>query len=328
MLLNRFIRVKIWSANGGSVEYDNKVDTTWGISAGSINLNKVLCPSELSFGDCNSALLELQIFGLTGVELNGRKIQLMVEDTVQEDKYLATETDDPIVTEDNISLHGGFSSALETTSLFVGYIESSKTDYERTYRDIVAYDWLYYHKNDNVWEWLSAWWWDWRQSHSLQQPNLSDVTNAFLNMLVSDLELPNYDISPITNWLDFQPLFSGVPTPLLENYITVEQMMKYLFELQISCPYINGSGVLTFFQITSAISAVVDKSIPENKYEHENCTWEDYNVLRINHSRISLDGDLKYSAYRTSGNTVYHSYFDIVDNIFLYDIPATSTDPC
>lgn len=323
MLLERFIRLQIWKSDGTSIEYDNKIDDYWGITENSITLNKVICPTELSFGDINSSMLELQIFGLD-VDLNRRKIRLIAEDKVQEDTYLATEDDDPIVTENGEYLHGGFAYVDVNTTLFTGYVDVTQTDYERTYRDIVAYDWFYFHKDDNVWEWFIAWWSDYFQQQACY-PRISEFIPVFYSMLNDEYDMVHHNIGTIST-TDLEITFPSTGTPLTENCITISQLFKYIYEIECCFVYINGSGDIEIIQPHAPSLSLGGEpqdftTLSYTDYEHENSTFENYDTLQVNHFRASIEGALKLDSWiPLSYDTAwrfYHNYLDSVDNVFL-----------
>ena len=330
MLLERFIRVKIWDSTNTTVEYDNYDDTLtqpdWGVSAGSVNINKVICDTELSFGDTNASKLELQIFGLyeetidpqtgevvsrTNIPILGRKIQVIVEDDIQNDNYLVNEDDDILSTEDDESLHGGYSVTHEQTYLFTGFVESSKTDYESTYTDITAYDWFYFKGEQNVYQWLS--------SYLYVHPDgeLGQLMQAFIiqfvpaNMRTSDL---------YTNLLVNPTIYRAVVQTLLESkeLITIKTMFKCIYEIQCWCPYIDGEGII---RVKKFVSNMPTTSIAPDTYEHENSTWEDYTTYGIDYLRIYSNGNL----ITAGGSLNYDNAYDIPDALLLSRATVTNT---
>ena len=322
MLLNRFIRVRIYGANGESVAYDNKTDSTWGVSSNSISLNKVVCSEELSFGDTNSSMLELQIFGIEE-NLTGRKIVLTVEDLVENYKYLVDEEGNSIIDDDGNRIQAGTYNVQVNTALFTGYIESYKVNYELTEANIIAYDWFYFHKDDNIYSWFSTWYEDYLNTHSLAQPYMSNVVSAFFQMLNSTygLEYTQY----IPSLYDFQLRFDnagGIPSPIIDKYLTVSKMFKYIFELQLCFVYIDGSEVVQVTRPSTVMSDCVTLSY--EAYEHDNSEFEQYTTSFITHYRIFRNNSIIYERqYSYTGSST--SYFDIVDNLFLYGIQAYSS---
>lgn len=321
MLLKRFIRVRIYSANGSTVAYDNKTDTTWGITASSINLNRVICPSELVFGEPNSSMLELQVFGIEE-DLTGRKIVLTVEDLVENNYYLADESNNSIVTENDDRIQAGTWNTSVITPMFTGYIESYKANYELTEIDIVAYDWLYFHKDDNIYSWFSTWYENYLSTHSSDQPYMSNVVSAFFQMLNSTYGLEYTQYIPAL--YDFQLQFNnvgGIPSPIIDEYLTVSEMFKYIFELQLCFVYIDGAGVVQVVRPSTLISDCVTLSYED--YEHDNSEFEHYTTSFITDYRIFRSNSIVYKRqYSYTGSST--SYFDIVDNLFLYGIQAYS----
>ena len=99
----------------------------FGITAGSLNLEQILCDNELTFGQMCASKFEVECFNLN-TDVTGFKIEVYV-------------------TENKV-----------TKKLFSGIIDSSTTDNLGGYRDIIAYDDIYYKRALNVAEWWENYW--------------------------------------------------------------------------------------------------------------------------------------------------------------------------
>lgn len=128
MELNRFFKIKIINPNDNTDFYDNytigNTNSMIGISAGTMSLSEILCDNGFELGAYNSNSFEVQVFNLND-DVAGYKINVTYEDR----------SDNQHIVE---------------YPIFVGTIDSSKTDNMNGYRDIVAYDALYAIRNKDM----------------------------------------------------------------------------------------------------------------------------------------------------------------------------------
>ena len=127
MTLNRETRIRLISPDG-QTEYVTGNASGIGISQGSMNLNEMICDSELVFGSYCANKFEVELFGLTS-DVTGYKIE--VKDVFDENNPVA---------------------------LFTGIVESATRDTINESRKIVAYDQMYYTRDMNMASWWNTFW--------------------------------------------------------------------------------------------------------------------------------------------------------------------------
>ena len=245
-------------------------DLTTGIASGSMSLDELLVQGNISLGECNANKLEVQIFGLDDV--SNKKIKVWQTDLDGEN----------------------------LKNIFEGYVDSCKLDNLGYYRDIVAYDAIYYKGRLNVANWWTAFWLPDQQETS----TLKEIRESICDYL----EL-TYD-KDVTYFNDD---FVVTQTVTISN-LSFANMLKMICELQCTFPNITRDGHIEFLTLPK-IEEAIDIS---GLYEHESSTFETYTTELIDAVIIygsgeegvsSLDDDAKpNNAYTISGN------------IFTYDL--------
>ena len=245
-------------------------DLTTGIASGSMSLDELLVQGNISLGECNANKLEVQIFGLDDV--SNKKIKVWQTDLNGEN----------------------------LKNIFEGYVDSCKLDNLGYYRDIVAYDAIYYKGRLNVANWWTAFWLPEQQ----ETATLKEIRESICDYL----EL-TYDKS-VTYFNDD---FVVTQTVTISN-LSFANMLKMICELQCTFPNITRDGHIEFLTLPT-IEEAIDIS---GLYEHESSTFETYTTELIDAVIIygsgeegvsSLDDDVKpNNAYTISGN------------IFTYDL--------
>lgn len=245
-------------------------DLTTGIASGSMSLDELLVQGNISLGECNANKLEVQIFGLDDV--SNKKIKVWQTDLDGEN----------------------------LKNIFEGYVDSCKLDNLGYYRDIVAYDAIYYKGRLNVANWWTAFWLPDQQETS----TLKEIRESICDYL----EL-TYD-KDVTYLNDD---FVVTQTVTISN-LSFANMLKMICELQCTFPNITRDGHIEFLTLPK-IEEAIDIS---GLYEHESSTFETYTTELIDAVIIygsgeegvsSLDDDAKpNNAYTISGN------------IFTYDL--------
>ena len=131
MVLNRFTIINIYTQLLSEPAYTNYQDTIYarepvffGVAEGSMKLDKVLCESQLEFGTCGSAKFEAQLFDLSD-DVTGYYIEVRCKDTDEQ-------------------------GTVSITNLFWGRIDSAQYDSSNVYRQIIAYDEMYYIRDKDV----------------------------------------------------------------------------------------------------------------------------------------------------------------------------------
>lgn len=245
-------------------------DLTTGIASGSMSLDELLVQGNISLGECNANKLEVQIFGLDDV--SNKKIKVWQTDLNGEN----------------------------LKNIFEGYVDSCKLDNLGYYRDIVAYDAIYYKGRLNVANWWTAFWLPDQQ----ETATLKEIRESICDYL----EL-TYD----KNVTYFNDDFVVTQTVTISN-LSFANMLKMICELQCTFPNITRDGHIEFLTLPT-IEEAIDIS---GLYEHESSTFETYTTELIDAVIIygsgeegvsSLDDDAKpNNAYTISGN------------IFTYDL--------
>ena len=245
-------------------------DITTGIVSGSMSLDELLVQGNIVIGECNANKLEVQIFGLGDV--SNKKIKVWQTNELGED----------------------------LKNIFEGYVDSCKLDNLGYYRNIIAYDAIYYKGRLNVANWWTEFW----LPDLKETATLKEIRESICDYL--ELE---YD-KAITYFNDD---FIVSQTAVISN-LSFANMLKMICELQCTFPNITRDGKIEFLTLPK-IEEAIDIS---GLYEQESSTFETYNTELIDAIIIygssetgisSLDDDVKpNNAYTISGN------------IFTYDL--------
>ena len=245
-------------------------DITTGIVSGSMSLDELLVQGNIVIGECNANKLEVQIFGLGDV--SNKKIKVWQTNELGEDlKYI-----------------------------FEGYVDSCKLDNLGYYRNIIAYDAIYYKGRLNVANWWTEFW----LPDLKETATLKEIRESICDYL--ELE---YDKDATY----FNDDFIVSQNAVVSN-LSFANMLKMICELQCTFPNITRDGKIEFLTLPK-IEEAIDIS---GLYEQESSTFETYNTELIDAIIIygsnekgisSLDDDVKpNNAYSISGN------------IFTYDL--------
>ena len=239
-----------------------------GIASGTLRLKRSIVDTDIEFGVPIASEFSVELFNIEE-DLRGWEIEVSLKDTTQP-----------------VPIY---------TALFTGVIDSSKTDNIGHTRQIVAYDWIYYHRDDNVASWWNNYW----------QPatgySIKTVRNAFLQYLGFTTPTKSYvnDTDSIISW-------SSDDLPIMST-ITVGQVLKMLCEMQGTFPFIDPFGNLDFATLDDTYTVDIT-----GQYETGNSTWEDFTTDTITGvSLYSSSEDLL-----TSVGTVDNVY-NIAGNIWL-----------
>ena len=197
MAKERLLHVQIYNASNTDVQYDNFVDTSWGVSAGSASIESKIIDGDLAFGNLLSTIAEIQVFGLD-VTLANRKI---VISRVNREWNESTEEYDE-----------------EVYKLFTGFINSAETDYSGTYRDIVAYDWAFFNRGYNV----APFWNDyWTNHETTTLKALRDALLAYVSLPYVSKTLPRDNMEIRSNFTNQLEVFD------------FDELLRLLCELQL-----------------------------------------------------------------------------------------------
>lgn len=232
----------------------------FGITSGSLNLEQILCDNELTFGQMCASKFEVECFNLN-VDVTGFKIEVYV-------------------TENEI-----------TKKLFSGIIDSSTTDNLGGYRDIIAYDDIYYKRALNVAEWWENYW-EGKSKLTIKQLRES---------LCSYVEIP-YSTDTLINDDLLVPQYNHFTS------VTFNTLMTMLCEVSACFPHINNDGILEFITLNTELTTVPN-------YEKVNSTFEDYTTDTITGVAIFNSSNEFVKVRGEEGNT-----YNISNNIFLLSL--------
>ena len=265
MLITKIPIIKITKLNGNVIEINPQ--SSVGISSGTLKLKSAITSNSFSLGDMISSEFSVQLFNINE-NLEGCEIQLLLE-------------------ENGVR-----------TSKFKGIIDSSKKDNTDIYRDVIAYDWFYYHREDDISNWWNNFWASSRTSATLKQIRQSLITYiGFTN-----------DTKTYINDSIVIPNNFNLYTDLKLNTI-----LKMVCELQAITPHIDENGNLEFIKFSTSNSP---KSI---SYEGANSKWEDYTTEQITGVGIYATSNDLSQLIGTNTNV-----YNIVGNLFALTLNATT----
>ena len=253
-------------------ENDSWVDFPGGISEGTLLLEKGIVKNEIAFGVMYASKFEVQIFDVNE-NYAGKKVRVVKRKSGVADKVL-----------------------------FTGRVESSNTDYTGVYRDIVAYDDIYYKRSLNV-----AGWWNNLWIHEEGQT----VSRTLAQLFTGVCSYAGFGISSVTSSiLNSLPNAAIVITDSeVEQYskITFEDVIHSICELMGVFPSINGDGNLELIKID-----VSQQGISIGDVEIANSYYEDYETDYINRIDVYVSSDDLYLSVGQGNNG-----YPISGNLFL-----------
>lgn len=168
-------------------------ESDFGITSGSMNLEEIICDSELIFGEICSNKFEVEVFGekIVDVDLGGCPIVVTCTDTTSQKVY----------------------------PIFSGIVESSTKDDYSPSRKIVAYDNLYYKRDINV----ASWWnnyWDTLNSTTSKLNDIRESLCAYVGLTTEETSLPNDELL-VSNYNYFTTItFSDILKMICEMQAT------------------------------------------------------------------------------------------------------------
>ena len=321
--MDRFLQVQIWNSSNTAIEYDNKVDDFWGINSGTAILDQILMQDELHYGETNSAMFEVQVFGLDKtIKLNGRfiKVTLDYEYSSVDDELLVNEEDDFVVDSNGNFIVGTPETISVSEPLFYGVINSSESDILKTDRDIIAYDLMYTIRGIDILDWWNDWWWN--KIGRANYATISELRTALLEYLDEELGIEssteeyqsfcNDSIHITCGWgikiLHVYPRVTSIETKYPLESLTLGEALHYICELQNVTPYMDGNGVLRFKSLG------LDTHDLRGKTEGLNSTWKDYEVSEI--KNVAFYNSSTEFITSTGNDTSLNTY-NVVGNVLL-----------
>lgn len=248
------------------------------IDANSLSINEVLLSGGISFGNCNSSKFEVSLFGLPDVA-NERIIVYQIIDGDEENPE----------------------------PLFTGYVDSCKQDNLSYYRDIIAYDDLYYKGTLNV-----ALWWEtyWETRNTTTLGELRTDLLLYMDMTFDEeMVLLNDDYT--------------FKKPCRATTMSFVDMLSQICEVSMVNACMDRDGSIRFISLNPTDKEI--KSIVNN-YEGANSTFEGFETHLISNIIITDAGD---DIICSSGDetTIQSNPYIISKNIFFYDGVAEICKP-
>lgn len=291
---SRFLHIQIYNETGTEVEYDNLIDTDWGIQTASASLSSNIMETELRFGNVFSSMFQVTLFGLDA-DLRGRRIKVGINYNTGYNCIVDGSGHALVDGAGNYIVYRTMADV--STILFNGYIATSKKDRGGTYREILAYDILYSLRDLNVADFWTEYWTD------LETSTLADFRDALIEyvgltsvsktLLNDDLIVQNYFEQPLTQ-------------------VRFQDLLKMVCELQNCCPHINADEQLEFITLDRTTLHDIRK-----KVEGQNSTWEDFTTEEITGVAIYSTGDELSQVVGEEDNV-----YNIVGNVFLMGMTA------
>lgn len=233
-----------------------------GISSGTLQLNELLM-DEFSFGQCNSNKFSCKVFDVPPDIKNAKIVVTQIIDDVE-------------------------------IPIFTGYIDSAKFDKHKYYRDIVAYDALYYFADMNIAKWWNDFWKE-RETSTLKQ--LREGLFDFIEL--------EYDTSPVFND-DFI-----VEKTIETDSMKFRDMLHYICELSLVNVNIDREGIVRFISLNPNNKQVKDVT---TNYKNTNSNFENYETAKITRVQVFNEDNELIAMSGASNDNV----FSISDNIFTY----------
>lgn len=309
--MDRFLRIRIWKADGSAVEYDNDTDTFWGIDSGTADLDQIMMQNELSYGEVNSAMFQVRVYGLDkNVKLNGRRIVVTLEyQRTVAPTLLVDNNNNPITTETGnyiVTEVGGEVTVYD--NIFDGIINSSESDIIKTDRNIIAYDRLYTERDVNIADWWNTYW---------KSKIGTDVTLAtFRSDLISHMYLiPSGTSSFINDSAVIPNPFQSVNDDNITYVLTFGDVLGMICKLQNCTPRMTGSGGIEFVTLGTRTFDI------QGETEGLNSTWKDFETEKI--TGVAFYGD-SVDPIRVVGTTT--NVYNIAGNLLSLNMTTAQLD--
>lgn len=304
MLLNRNIKIVI---SNGTTSYQSGTD--FGITAGSMKLDEVLCDSEFSLKQLGASKFEVQCFNLSA-DVTGWNIVVTCETT---------------------------SEPISTIPVFSGVIDSASTDNFGDFRDIVAYDRLYTLRDKDVGAWWDTFWSSRPTYTAVALPVGSPADNSYYELSGSTYALSSdttvnvsktyYYSVPIATigdirtalcnnvGLSYQSItlvndaiqvkqYLTSANPSVHTQIKFGDLMSMICEINGVIGHINRSGTFEFITLDTTTSTIGD-------FEKVNAEFQDYETQTITGINVYESSEKLMYAYLDSTNA-----YKISGNIF------------
>ena len=242
-------------------------DITTGIASGSLSLDEILLTGNLNFGEVNSNKFEVQIYGISDVA--NKIINVWVDDE-----------------------YG------DTVQIFHGIVDSCKQDNMGYYRQIVAYDELYYKGSLNIANWWTSYWSN-RTSSTLLELRTS-LCN-FVNISESS------DVGTLFN--DDLVVYKAVSLTSL----SFRDLLKMICEMQCVIPTMHREGGWFYVDLSNIASHSIT-----GLYKSGDSEFEDFVTQKID--GITIYGADSAIAGTTDPTNIAKNVYNISGNIIAYGV--------
>lgn len=232
---------------------DDIPDVVNGIEAGTMSVSELLLDGDISFGSSNSNKFEVTVFGLPDVA---------------NEKIYVYQIDDGV-----------------NVPIFTGYVDSCKKDRQSYYRDIVAYDALYYFGEVDI-----AVWWEsfWLNTNVSTLKSLRDSLCNYMGIEQVNTSLFN-DNYVITRTIEISSM----------KFI---DMLTFICEMQLVNPNITRDGKLEYIKLYEPKNTVN----VIGQYESDNTTFESFSTQKITGLLFTLENADAPIGYTASDVNIYH----------------------
>lgn len=254
---------------------------TWGtlteckVSEGSLSLEKILVEKEVHFGACFSSKFQCQVYDITA-DLSGKWVKVVKEaNSVQ-------------------------------TVIFEGKIDKCTKDYSGTYRDIEAYDFMYYWRSTNIADiWNALWTPEGEVVVSLPlAQNRGSGETLVTNLLTAVCSYSGIGIT-ISNQSSLVNKAVEIPKSGVKAYsrLTLEAFLHAVGEMNGIIWQTEGTHTLTAVNIADTTATIYDLT---NNIQGVNSSFEDYQTYYITHLQVYEGADnIKASKEIRAGNNPY-----------------------
>lgn len=284
--LNRVIEIAIYKADNPLTPGDESEqidilindESEVRIEAGSLQLSNSIVDTDIKFGQLISGEFRCTLFNLS-TDVSGRKIKVWWIDTTNPNNRVEHE-------------------------MFTGWIDSAEHDNVNKHRDIIAYDWAYYHRDINVADFWNTFW----------ETNKTATTvrlDWFRSQLLDYLGIMGGAGSLYNDSLNIAGQYDKV------TVLTFESLLIMISELQCAFPHINAGGALDFIRLDNTNTA----DLRSQKYEGDSSRWEDFAFQPISGIAIWEDSNNMLNVIGSDDNP-----YSISSNLFLLNMERADRD--
>lgn len=243
-------------------------DITGGFYSGSLSLEEILCSSEvLTFGECNASKFEATISGIPDISNKIIYAYQVIPFDESKNKVIVDYSNKEIITYDGKSILVGRHSDY-IIPLFYGRVDSAKLKTDRTYREIIAYDELYFQGDTNCADWYSDFFAD---GTTKTLKDFRDSLFAFIGIEQEDTVLPNDGMI--------------VEETLSTTELKFSDVLKAICQINGCFGHIARNGIFKYVFLNNSCECF---DVSDN-YRSNDTTFESYTVKKID--KIQVNGE-------------------------------------